>query len=86
MSGHEISAGSRTLFLYQTCYGTVHQEAVDGSGIQEVPAYRHKAYRYIRTGDGVKIEQAGLLYHDDEAMEELDKKIDFSIPWGKPGK
>ena len=66
-----------------TCYGTVHQEAADESAAKDVTAYHHKAYRYIRSESGVKIETAGLDYHDDAAMDGLGEKIDVKIPWGK---
>ena len=67
-----------------TCYGTVHQESLDGSTEQDVTAYHHKAYRYIRTESGVEIVPAGLDFHDDEAMEGLGEKINVTIPWGTP--
>lgn len=67
-----------------TCYGTVHQESFDGSTEQDVTAYHHKAYRYIRTESGVEIVSAGLDYHDDEAMDGLGEKIKVTIPWGTP--
>ncbi len=66
-----------------TCHGTVHQEAADESVAKDVTAYHHKAYRYIRTDSGVKIETAGLEYHDDAAMDGLGDKIDVKIPWGQ---
>ena len=67
-----------------TCHGTVHQEAAGDSVEKDVTAYHHKAYRYIKTDSGVKIESGSLIYHDDEAMQSLGNKIDVKIPWGRP--
>jgi len=66
-----------------TCYGTIHQEPADGGSPEDVTSYHHAAYRYIKTPEGVKVEKAGLLYHDDEAMDGLGEKIDVKIPWGR---
>ncbi len=66
-----------------TCHGTVHQETVDDAVEKDVTAYHHKAYRYIKTSSGVKIETTGLDYHDDAAMDGLGEKIGVKIPWGQ---
>ncbi|MCF7947715.1 MAG: FecR family protein [Spirochaetia bacterium] len=67
-----------------TCHGTVHQEAAEDSVEKDVTAYHHKAYRYIKTDSGVKVESGTLVYHDDESMQSLGNKIDVKIPWGRP--
>jgi hypothetical protein len=50
---------------------------------REVTADHHKAYRYMNTPDGTKVESAGLLYHDDEAMDAVAEQIGVDIPWGE---
>jgi hypothetical protein len=68
-----------------TCYGTVHQHGADQSEEDgsDVTAYHHAAKRYILTDEGSKVESAGLLYHDDEAMNAVADRIGVTIPWGK---
>lgn len=43
----------------------------------------HAAYRFIEDeeGEGVYTEQAALVYHTDEEMNELAAKVDVRIPW-----
>ncbi len=68
-----------------TCYGTIDQGPADGSGSVPVTATHHKAFRYTWTGEDYLTESAGLLYHDDAAMEALARKIGADIDWGEGG-
>jgi hypothetical protein len=68
-----------------TCHGTLHQHVADEppeSG-REVTSYHHKAYRYIRTEEETRVEDASLEYHDDEAMDGIAEQIGVEIPWGR---
>ncbi len=69
-----------------TCHGTLHQHGADESAEsgKEVTSYHHKAFRYIRSGEKTKVEQATLEYHSDEAMDGIAELIGVEIPWGKP--
>ncbi len=65
------------------CNGSLQVEDAAGGNIQELTGYHHKALRIKKTGDGTfEFSAPGLLYHDDEDMNNLAKSIDETIPWG----
>jgi len=64
-----------------TCNGSLKLSS--GSESFQDTTRHHKAYRFTMEGNDTKISSAGLLYHNDESMNELAQKIGFTIPWGK---
>ncbi|MBI9099981.1 MAG: hypothetical protein JEY91_15980, partial [Spirochaetaceae bacterium] len=49
----------------------------------DMQADHHKAYRFTKEGDIVTSEPAELLYHNDEMIERVAGKINYTIPWGE---
>lgn len=68
-----------------TCNGTVHFHA-DGIAEEAVTAAEHSAIRFVKEGESVKKEEAGLEFHDNAGIETLAKKIDHPLDWTKPSK
>ncbi len=66
------------------CNGSLHVEDAAGGNIQELTGYHHKALRIKKAGDGsFEFSDPGLLYHDDDDMNNLAHSIDETIPWGR---
>lgn len=64
-----------------TCNGELTLETVDNQ-TETVQAARHSARAFTRTaGGGIEIQEAPLLYHGDELMDELAAKIGHTINW-----
>ncbi len=68
-----------------TCFGTIEQQGVGSKSSSEVSAGHHVAYTYTVTGNGIRTQKAGLLYHDDELMDDIARTIDAEIPWDYSG-
>lgn len=68
-----------------TCFGTIEQQGVGSKSSNEVSAGHHAAYTYTVTGNGIRTQKAGLLYHDDELMDDIARTIDAEIPWDYSG-
>lgn len=78
-----IKVESATSTYICACNGSL--ETVDSSGVTEVPlsSQHHMALRYALDGAGqVVTSSPGLLYHNDEGMEDLAGRIGDSIDWG----
>jgi len=43
----------------------------------------HKGYRFTNNRGTVTWSRAPLLYHDDQKMQDIATKIEYSVPWGK---
>ena len=48
----------------------------------ELASGRHMARRFTRDGLATRVTAPGLLYHDDAVMDELARKIGYTVPWG----
>jgi hypothetical protein len=68
-----------------TCNGTVHFHA-DGIAEEAVTAAEHSAMRFVKEGESIKKQEAGLEFHDNKGIETLAKKIDHPLDWTKPSK
>ena len=65
-----------------TCYGTLRLNAGSATDALDVSSSHHAAYRFTRNDHGgMSVVRAGLLYHDDKAMEALADRIGVRIPW-----
>ncbi len=49
--------------------------------ILSVSSAHHKAYRFTKVNDSVTTTNAKMLYHDDDKMEKVAKRIEYTIPW-----
>ncbi len=78
-----IKVESNTSTYACTCNGTVHFHA-DGIPEQAVTASEHQAMRFVKEGDRIKQEPAGLEFHNNAGIETLAKKIDHPLDWTKP--
>jgi hypothetical protein len=63
------------------CRGKINTYAWDGKGKSTDESTHHKGIRLTRTEGRVKRSDAGLLYHDDELMEEVASRIGLEINW-----
>jgi hypothetical protein len=68
-----------------TCNGQLGIEDVEQSNSRSVKSDYHAAYRFSRSGEGIRLSPAPLLYHNDATMNLLAAKIRIRIPWGKAG-
>jgi hypothetical protein len=68
-----------------TCNGTVHFHA-KGIGEEVVTVSEHSALRFVKEGETIKKETAGLEFHDSAGIEALAKKIDHPLDWKKPSR
>jgi hypothetical protein len=64
------------------CNGTVALESGDGAAIRTITAAHH--HGSVFNAAGAAPEEAGLLYHDDAALESLAARIGETIDWTKP--
>jgi len=66
------------------CNGSLQVEDAAGGNVQELTGYHHKALRIKKAGDGsFEFSAPGLLFHDDDDMNNLAQRIDETIPWGR---
>lgn len=59
------------------------EEAPEAAEPRLVESTHHTAYRFVQTADGVDLQEAAMIYHDDAVMDALAAKIGVSIPWGE---
>jgi hypothetical protein len=64
------------------CYGELGVVAGLGGPV-DLAATRHMPRRFTRAGLTSRAAPAGLLYHDDRSMNELARKIGYTVPWGQ---
>ncbi len=66
-------------YYFCLCNGKVHIQTEN----QEIDleATHHKAFRVIQNEEGIRLEDAEMLYHTDDDMEHVADKIDYTIPW-----
>lgn len=67
-----------------TCNGKIHWRGKGHEEDELVSAPHHKARRYQIADGKTSIEDVGLLYHSDEALEQLARKINVKIDWTRP--
>lgn len=65
------------------CNGAVEMTAQGSRTFNKVIAAHHKAYRFSLNEKGPSQSEAGLLYHDDTAVEAIAKKINVEVDWNK---
>lgn len=81
----KVEEGNRTYFC--DCNGVIEVQGKNGEGKQVVESAHHKAFLFSGEDGEVSVEEADLLYHSDEDLEEIAAKIDENIDWEKiPGK
>jgi hypothetical protein len=49
-------------------------------------AWGGQAFHFRRTLAGITSEEAGMLHHDDQAVDELAARIGVRIDWSRPGR
>lgn len=64
-----------------TCNGTL--ELNSGTKSFWNTSKHHKAFRFTKENDSIKVSSAGLLYHTDAEMDHLAGEINTTIPWVK---
>ncbi len=66
------------------CYGEV---GVAARGVADtvLASTNHSARRFTLRDGSTRIENPGLLYHDNALMESVAARIGATIPWGKGG-
>lgn len=75
-----IKVESETSTYACTCNGTVHYHS--GEATEEaITAKAHKALRFVKEGQRINQEPAGLEYHDSTDIELLAKKINHPLDW-----
>ncbi len=67
-----------------SCNGTVHTEDAAGGNAFATTAAHHSARFYRRTGAGITVEDAGILFHTDESVSGLAARIGEKIDWSVP--
>jgi hypothetical protein len=67
-----------------SCNGTVHTEDAAGGNAFSTTAAHHSARFYRRTGAGISVEDAGILFHTDESVSDLAARIGEKIDWNVP--
>ncbi len=63
------------------CNGVITITGPNGAGRKKIEAAHHKAYTLMKTGSGIDVREAGLLYHDDCGTEKLAETVGFVIDW-----
>ncbi|MFH0976811.1 MAG: FecR family protein [Spirochaetota bacterium] len=68
------------------CNGSIELKEPDDKTGDIVVSAHHSARRYIKGKDGkITIEKnPGLLYHNDQGIEDMAKKINVTIDWKQP--
>ncbi len=46
-----------------------------------VSSGHHSAFRFTKVDDSITTTKAEMLYHDDDKMEKVAKRIEYMIPW-----
>lgn len=66
------------------CNGEIHLQDNTGGNQETLEAAHHSAVEYIRKDGKISVEKQPMLYHHDSEMEQLAKKIGYTIDWSKP--
>ncbi|MBN1500043.1 MAG: FecR domain-containing protein [Spirochaetes bacterium] len=65
------------------CNGTINMTAAGENKGEDISSAHHFGERFIMADGKVSIEEAGMLYHTDEDLEELAAVINEKIDWSK---
>ncbi|MCK5735698.1 MAG: FecR domain-containing protein [Spirochaetaceae bacterium] len=63
------------------CNGKIHLEDSAGESFVEMEAAHHKAVRFIRTDAGMVYQEAPMIYHNDEVIEQVADLVNVAIDW-----
>jgi hypothetical protein len=63
------------------CNGAIHLEGAGGEFSQNIASSHHREIRVARSGDGLSVNAAPLLYHTDQDVEALAARIGEKIDW-----
>lgn len=67
------------------CNGTINLSGKGSNGGEDVQASHHKARRFKKDESGtILAEEAKMLYHGDEVIENLAKEIGETVDWTRP--
>ncbi len=81
-----IKAEDETNTYICDCNGIVNLSGKNGTNITQIKSSHHKAFRYTKTDSGITYEPAGLLYHNDQTLDQIAGKIGVKIDWAKVDK
>lgn len=62
---------------------TCHGELTFDDGDLTIRAARHSARRFVRTADGVQVEDAAEEYHDSASLNAVADVVNVTIAWGE---
>lgn len=63
------------------CNGKIHLESTDEQEAFDLEASHHKAVWLKSTANGIIRENAPMIYHTDEEMENLADRVNIAIDW-----
>ena len=65
------------------CNGAIHLEGAGGEFTRNLAAPHHREVRITRSGTGLSMTAAPMLYHTDEDVEAIAARIGEKIDWTK---
>ena len=65
------------------CNGVLHLEGVGGEFTRNLASSHHREVRITRSGSGISVNAAPLLYHTDQDVEAIAARIGETIDWTK---
>ena len=65
------------------CNGVLHLEGIGGQFTQNLASSHHREVRITRSGSGISVNAAPLLYHTDQDVEAIAARIGETIDWTK---
>ena len=65
------------------CNGELNVQTTNS--VNNIASAHHEAYRFTREGDSTRTNEAPMIYHDDEKMNAVAKRINYEVPWDDTG-